>query len=615
LGLTCVVAIFSTLSSVRLHQQNFVNFRILWCVPGVDLVRLCVDEWIQSVETTKGNDVESMQPTINVESKSETPDSGKSSLDVSQAQVGFVDGRKPKFSDETAALLRSRITAAALLMSVILSLAFLGNLAIGQLSLWWLRFTILAVLVTSFALLRSSRRFSLASLRRFELLIFGVLAFQLMAMMVTELTRFASQEDVASLLAYRAKLVSAWIIIMLAYGMMLPNTWRRATGVLMVMAAIPYATIFCLTWFTPTLDALLAQDNSSVPLPLTFVAAAVGVFGAHVINSIRREAFKARQFGQYRLLNRLGAGGMGEVYQAEHTLLKRPCAIKLIKADSEADTLAINRFEKEVKATARLTHWNTVEIYDYGRTDDGAFYYVMELLPGLSLEEIVDAFGAFPPERVVHLLHQICGALSEAHSVGLIHRDIKPANIFASQRGGVNDVAKLLDFGLVKEDAESRDETSGRPGSFSGTPLYMAPEQATSYEKVDGRADIYSLGAVGFHLLTGQTPFVSKNVLELLAAHQTTQVPAPSQLNSAIPTDVEQIILKCMAKSPSDRFQDADELKDALACCSLANKWGLKEAADWWRNNDKQLPKILDEKATGGASDRSTATIEITQDM
>jgi serine/threonine-protein kinase len=324
------------------------------------------------------------------------------------------------------------------------------------------------------------------------------------------------------------------------------------------------------------------------------VAALVAIFAAHVINSARREAFKARQFGQYRLMERLGAGGMGEVYKAEHVLLKRPCAIKLIKATSETDAAAIARFEKEVKATARLTHWNTIEIYDYGRTDDGTFYYVMELLPGMSLEDLVEKHGPLPPERVVYLLRQICGALQEAHSVGLIHRDIKPANIFVSQRGGVFDVAKLLDFGLVKEGKEKA-AVGAKYGSFSGTPLYMSPEQASSYDEVDGRADIYSLGAVAYYLLTGQTPFSSKNVLELLAAHRSLQVAPPSRLNPAIPADIEQVILKCMSKSPRDRFTDADDLRKALDQCSVASQWGPEQAATWWKSlSDRpvQTPRV-----------------------
>ncbi len=287
---------------------------------------------------------------------------------------------------------------------------------------------------------------------------------------------------------------------------------------------------------------------------------------------------------------------MGEVYKAEHVLLKRPCAIKLIKAASETNAASIARFEKEVKATAKLTHWNTIEIYDYGRTDDGTFYYVMELLPGRSLEELVEMHGPMLPERVVYLLRQICGALQEAHSVGLIHRDIKPANIFASQRGGVYDVAKLLDFGLVKEGQEKADAGS-RYGSFSGTPHYMSPEQASAYEDVDGRADIYSLGAVAYYLLTGQTPFTSKNVLELLVAHQNSVVAPPSRLAPMIPADLDQIILKCMAKKACDRFQDADELRKALDQCGVANQWGPEQAATWWQETSGRTIEVPIEKS------------------
>jgi serine/threonine-protein kinase len=202
----------------------------------------------------------------------------------------------------------------------------------------------------------------------------------------------------------------------------------------------------------------------------------------------------------------------------------------------------------------------------------------MELLPGKSLEELVEKHSPLPPERVVYLLRQICGALQEAHSVGLIHWDIKPANIFVSQRGGVYDVAKLLDFGLVKERSDKAD-TGAKYGSFSGTSLYMSPEQASAYEDVDGRADIYSLGAVAYYLLTGQTPFTSKNVLELLPAHRNSEVSPPSRLAPTIPADLDQIILKCMAKKASDRFQDADQLRKVLDQCGVASQWGPEQAA------------------------------------
>ena len=200
----------------------------------------------------------------------------------------------------------------------------------------------------------------------------------------------------------------------------------------------------------------MGLEHGTTPLALfgfdamiLLILAVGSAFGAHTISRLRRQVTEARQLGQYRLRRRIGAGGMGEVYLAEHQLLKRPCALKLIRPDSVADPRALARFEREVRLTATLSHPNTVEIYDYGRTEDGTYYYVMEYLPGLSLEELVERHGPLPPGRVVYLLRQVCGALREAHAAGLIHRDIKPSNIFAARRGGMDDVAKLLDFGLV----------------------------------------------------------------------------------------------------------------------------------------------------------------------
>ena len=199
--------------------------------------------------------------------------------------------------------------------------------------------------------------------------------------------------------------------------------------------------------------------------------------GAHLINTLRREVFEARQLGQYRLVKRLGAGGMGEVYLAEHRMLKRPCAIKLIHPDQAGDPHVLARFEREVRMTARLSHWNTVEIFDYGRTDDGTFFYVMEYLPGLSLEDLLERHGPLPAERVVHLLRQTCQGLREAHQVGLIHRDIKPGNVFAAQRGGLYDVVKLLDFGLVKPVGENPSVRLSQEGGISGTPFSCRPSR------------------------------------------------------------------------------------------------------------------------------------------
>lgn len=535
--------------------------------------------------TMESNDI---QPTIVHESSSPVPNATEGSIDVSRANVGVVAGGRPKFNDETADLLRRRLTAAALAMTVVLGVAFLGNLVNGVFALWWLRAVVLAALLGCTLALRSDRRFSLRRLRGLELVVFGVVIAQVTAMMMARLAGFAAEQDATSVIATKNLYLGSWCVVITIYGIFMPNSWWRGAVVMVSIALVPYLAIAVQRWWLPDLATLLDADRANAPIPLPLVAAVVAIYGTHIINSARREAFKARQLGQYRLMERLGGGGMGVVYKAEHVLLKRPCAIKLIKPESEADATAIAHFEKEVKITAKLTHWNTVEIYDYGHTDDGTFYYVMELLPGMSLEELVCDHGPLPPERVVHLLRQVCGALQEAHDVGLIHRDIKPANIFAAHRGGVHDVAKLLDFGLVK-DVVDRPESRGsvsRQGSFSGTPLYMSPEQASAYDEVDGRADLYSLGAVAYHLLTGEPPFSGDSIVELLTAHARSEVAPPSTLNSDVPKDLDEVVLKCLTKDSKERFAEAAALERALAGCVCADQWTTERAAKWWKSRE-----------------------------
>ena len=371
-----------------------------------------------------------MQPTVIFDTSASVP--AQSSLDVSRANVGFVAGDRPQFSDETATLVSNRLSAAALIIVVTLSAAFVGNLAGGTYTLIWLRGLILLITIGCAVALRFRPSLSLSQLRLLELVVFGSVVVQLSVMLLTRLAEFASLNDATSVASVRQQFLTAWCILIFVYGTLMPNTRQRAAAIMIPVAVLPYLLIPIHAWFSPEMASLLDVDKANSALPFTLLSALLAIFAADVINTARREAFKARQFGQYRLMEKLGAGGMGVVYKAEHVLLKRPCAIKLIKAASDGDAASIARFEREVKVTAKLTHWNTIEIYDYGRTDDGTFYYVMELLPGLSLEELVEKHGPLPPGRVVYLLRQICGALQEAHSVGLIHRDIKPANIFAS---------------------------------------------------------------------------------------------------------------------------------------------------------------------------------------
>ena len=224
----------------------------------------------------------------------------------------------------------------------------------------------------------------------------------------------------------------------------------------------------------------------------------IAVYGAHRISILRVQVREARRLGQYVLRDRLGGGGMGEVFRAEHALLRRPAAVKLIRSDRAGDPANLARFEREVQATASLSHPNTIQIFDYGRTDDGTFYYVMEYLDGPTLEALVQTDGPLPAGRAIYLLRQVCMALREAHAVGLIHRDIKPSNVIVTRRGGLHDVTKLLDFGLVRAHAGAAGEvaiTQTQTGTLAGTPAYMSPEQAQGHERLGPRSDIYSLGA------------------------------------------------------------------------------------------------------------------------
>jgi serine/threonine-protein kinase len=313
-------------------------------------------------------------------------------------------------------------------------------------------------------------------------------------------------------------------------------------------------------------------------------------FGAHAISRLRRQVADARQLGQYRLRQQIGAGAMGEVYLAEHRLLKRPCALKLIRPDTVGDPKALARFEREVRVTATLSHPNTVDIYDYGRTSDGTYYYVMEYLPGLSLAELVERHGPLPPGRVVYLLRQVCQALREAHAVGLIHRDIKPSNVIAARRGGRDDVAKLLDFGLVRPVSTVSKADLSAEGQILGTPLFMSPEQATGDRELDERSDIYSLGAVAYHLLTGQPPFNRVGSMAVLFAHARDPVVPPSRILTGVPVDLDHVVLRCLAKNAADRFADAESLERALGECTCSGDWDQDRAARWWRDATRISP-------------------------
>jgi len=375
-----------------------------------------------------------------------------------------------------------------------------------------------------------------------------------------------------------------WFFLIVLYGMFIPNTWRRCAIVVGCIAAIPIALTLGICPYCSVMEPYIGPILFDTAILLS-MAAAMAIFGSYRINVLQQEAHQFRKLGQYRLHRQLGYGGMGEVYLGEHVLLHRSCAIKLIRPDQAGNPTNLSRFEREVQAMATLTHWNTVEIYDYGRTADGTFYYVMEYLPGLSLQELVDLHGPLPAGRALHFLRQICAALEEAHSIGLIHRDIKPTNIIVCRRGSVYDVAKLLDFGLVHEVDRALAGSSKLTiqGTILGSPNYFSPEQAAGRANIDARTDIYSLGSLAYFLVTGQPPFVRDTVMELIAAHMKDEVIPPRQLRPELPVDLEDVILTCMRKHPDERYPDAESLDRALASCESADQWDADQARAWWR--------------------------------
>jgi len=307
-----------------------------------------------------------------------------------------------------------------------------------------------------------------------------------------------------------------------------------------------------------------------------------------VIYGLRKEVHTAQRLGQYTLESKIGEGGMGAVYRARHAMLRRPTAVKLLLPDrTREEDLA--RFEREVQRTAELTHPNTITVFDYGCTHDGIFYYAMEYLEGASLAQVVEVGGAQPAERVVHVIQQVAGALHEAHGSGLIHRDIKPPNIILCERGGMLDVAKVVDFGLVK-DQRGRSFSLTEASALTGTPLFISPEALTAPDRVDARSDLYSLGAVAYYLLTGQLVFDGNTVIEVCGHHLHSRPDPPSsRLPCPVHEALESLLLACLEKDPAKRPQSAAELQERLHATGLASGWSQERARAWWNEHRAEI--------------------------
>lgn len=489
-------------------------------------------------------------------------------------------------AEETRALLRRRLIllnalgapACAILVACFLLGFEQGGLRGRWADLGLAGYALVGVQLTAVALwLWRHPLAELTTLRWLELAFVGTLALLLGGLKFIALVTFSADspdERYAATAAGLAALLSnlPFYFFVPIYGVLIPNTRRRGLLVVVGVSMIPVLATVLAAVFNPPFREHAAYLTVMTCLG-TVLAGGPAVFGAARITSLERQAYEARreaqEVGPYSLVRLLGRGGMGEVHLAQHRLLKRPCAIKLIHPRLSSDPESVARFTREVQAVTALTHLNTVRVYDYGRTDDGAFYYVMEYLQGPTLDALVRQEGPLAAGRAVRLLRQVCGALAEAHAAGLVHRDLKPANILVATLGGQTDVAKLLDFGLVKD--LGAEEGLTRTGTVMGTPAYLCPEQAGG-EPVDARGDVYSLGAVAFYALTGRPPFEGGSAGKLLAAHLTQPAPRADEVWPSVPADVADVVARCLAKQPGERYQSVRELESALAACGCGER-------------------------------------------
>lgn len=515
------------------------------------------------------------------------------------AQALRIARTKTELTRENWLLLQSRLrrVAGIIFIAIVVFLArdFFLNVSIHNNWLWTLHIFCVVTLAGCYFWLGQNRLLGIGQLVVAELIVFGVPAV-LLLFIQRQVMLISAEAGLAH------DPVGPWLMLMMSYALFIPTSLHRAVVILGAMALAPLVLIGGGMFLHDSLrTSWSVEELSRIALCMVF-GAGVLVYGSITLGTLRSQAVHGKRLGQYWLKELIGAGGMGEVYLAEHQLLKRRCAVKVIPPSRATDPKALARFEREVQTTATLSHANTVEIYDYGRTDEGIFYYVMEYLEGMTLADLVRRYGPLPPGRTIHLLRQICGALHEAHSIGFVHRDVKPANIFASVRGGVYDVVKLLDFGLVKELVPT-DDVANTEGNVTGSPMFMSPEQVLGKRTPDARSDIYSLGAVAYFLLAGRPPFEGQSPLKVMAAHLHEQT-APFSEECGVPDDLARIVFRCLAKDPEDRFPTVRELSKALDQCKDAGMWTSEDAEKWWTN----LPAIGDD-ATQSIGDNAATTV------
>ncbi|MBL8818272.1 MAG: serine/threonine protein kinase [Planctomyces sp.] len=527
-------------------------------------------------------------------------------------------------------LLRRRIRAVALLLFAA-RVAYIARLVLVEnSSLGFSDILVFAGLLLVFFAMPALRKSPLYLLRGVEFLVFIGMALDFSVSLNERLASVAEQlliapgNDHAAIVDLVAAIkdhILALFALMMIYGMFIPNTGLRSAGMVLLMAVMSAAVIMSNKESREGLESFRKSNSMSVSklrssnLLSLAIGAGCAVYGTIVINQLRRRAQSAEELGQYRLRSKLGSGGMGDVFLAEHKLLRRLCAVKLIRGDYAEDPTMMGRFEREVQATASLTHWNTIQVFDYGQTDEGRFFYVMEYLYGLNLYELVERFGPLPESRVIFLLVQVCDALRESAYRGLVHRDIKPSNIFLANLGNRCDVVKLLDFGLVRPIAATSDENDTHANQINGSPRFMCPEQAQG-EVPDIRGDMYSLAAVAYFLLSGHPPFRSDSALQLVISHASRIPPNLRTIGVPISPELDSIVMKCLAKRPEDRFQTPDELQSELQCLPLYGHWTWETAELWWRQNlaDNMAPQesILTQVPVGESGEQVSPMLDNT---
>ena len=452
---------------------------------------------------------------------------------------------------------------------------------------------LLRAAVAGFAcgLLLSPLRLSRRHVRLVEGCLFGFEMLVMLAAQYLSAVDLIDRRDLVDAVAVQKNGVIRTIVLMICCGVFVPRAPAATARIVVTMAA---ALILCHGFVmhhadTANLDMDNVANHQIVMSNALFLimGVALATLAAWVLRGHEGGADGDRdsgpggfgRVGPYRLLRSLGDRGVGHVYLAEHDELKRPCAIKLVRS---GDSVATARFDREVQAAARLLHPNTVSVFDFGRTSDGTAYLAMEFLPGLCVADIVGRSGPMPAGRAVFLGRQICGAIAEAHRQGFVHRDLSPSNVFVSVLGGRCDVAKVLDFGVVGGVAALPDHDPAASGMVAGTPEYVSPEQAVADRSVDGRSDIYGLGAMLYFMVTGRPPFERATPAEVLRAHLSEPVIPPRERRADVPADLEAVILRCLAKRPEDRYADARAVAEALGACSCANDWNEALAEAWW---------------------------------